>query len=174
MIDPIDNVVWKHFSELNANWWNPNRVMKQELALLERSILSTGWVQPVLCDEQLMIVDGFHRWRLSQDSEAIVERYEGMLPVSVLPVDTKTGMVMTVRMNRAKGTHVAVHMSDLVRALVDEHDCKPEWIARQIGASVEEVYLLAGKDVFTARNIENWAYSKAWYPKGSIHIEEQP
>lgn len=174
MNDPINNIEWIHFSDLHTNWWNPNRVMKDELALLERSILSTGWVQPVLCDKELMIVDGFHRWRLSQDSEKIVERYAGMLPVARLDVDTKTGMVMTVRMNRAKGTHVAVHMSDLVQSLINDHDCKPEWIARQIGASLEEVYLLAGRDIFQARNTENWAYSQAWYPKGSIHLTEQP
>jgi len=162
--DPIANVEWMHFSELDANWWNPNRMMTAEFKLLESSILQTGWVQPILTTRDLVIIDGFHRWRMSQDSKRVFKRYEGKMPVAVLDVDEKTAMVMTVRMNRAKGTHVAVSMSDLVKKLMNEHDCTPQWIAKEIGASMEEVHLLAGKDIFTAKNIDEWEYSPAWYP----------
>jgi ParB-like chromosome segregation protein Spo0J len=164
MQDPIMNIQWLHFSELKSNWWNPNRVLKAEFNLLERSILSTGWVQPVLANRDMMIIDGFHRWRMSQDSDRVKARYEGKLPVAVLDVDEKMAMVMTVRMNRAKGTHIAVSMANLVKELIDTHKCEPKWIATQIGASMEEIYLLAGKDIFAAKNVENWEYSKAWYP----------
>jgi ParB-like chromosome segregation protein Spo0J len=162
--DPIMNITWLRYDELQSNWWNPNRMLKAEFNLLERSILSTGWVQPVLVNRDRMIIDGFHRWRMSQDSPRIVARYDGKLPVAILDVDEKTAMVMTVRLNRAKGTHIAVSMSHLVKLLIEEHECEPKWIANQIGASLEEVYLLAGKDIFAAKNVDEWQYSKAWYP----------
>lgn len=139
-------------------------MLKAEFHLLEKSILSTGWIQPVLVNRDFLIIDGFHRWRMSQDSERIKSKYEGNLPVAVLDVDEKTAMVMTVRLNRAKGTHIAVSMAGLVKSLVEKYDCTPQWIASQIGASIEEVYLLCGKDIFAAKNVENWQYSNAWYP----------
>lgn len=46
--DPIDTIVWTPAEELHPNDWNPNRVLTAELVLLERSLLSTGWIQPVL------------------------------------------------------------------------------------------------------------------------------
>ena len=84
--DPIDNIEWREASTLQANYWNPNRVHKPELKLLEHSLLSTGWIQPILINKNGMVIDGFHRWRLSQDSEAVKARYGGKLPVAVLPI----------------------------------------------------------------------------------------
>lgn len=164
--DPISNVLWKHFSELDANWWNPNRMPKKEFTLLEKSILTTGWVQPVMVTPDMVIIDGFHRWRMSQDSRRVHDRYGGYMPVTVLNVDEKTAMVMTVRMNRAKGVHVAVSMSSLVKKLIEEHGCSFDWVAKQIGASEAEVYLLAGRNIFEAKKVADWEYSEAWYPSG--------
>lgn len=162
--EPIENIVWRHYSELDANWWNPNRVLKAEFKLLERSIMTTGWIQPILITPGMVIIDGYHRWRMSQDSTRLMKRYEGYVPTATLDVDEKTAMVMTVRMNRAKGTHVAVSLSSLVQKLIAEHECTPEWIAKQIGAGLDEVYVLSGKGIFEAKNVKDWQYSKAWYP----------
>jgi hypothetical protein len=38
-------------------------------------------------------------------------------------------------------------------------------IAAEIGGTKEEVDLLAQEGVFSARSINKWAYSQAWYPK---------
>ena len=45
---PIDHIQWVPSDTLDPNAWNPNRVHKPELRLLERSLLKTGWVQPLL------------------------------------------------------------------------------------------------------------------------------
>ena len=42
--DPIDHIRWVPADTLDANTWNPNRVHLAELRLLERSLLSTGWL----------------------------------------------------------------------------------------------------------------------------------
>jgi len=163
--DPIDNIQWIPADTLEANNWNPNRVHLAELRLLERSVLSTGWLQPLLVNPERLIIDGFHRWRLSQDSKAINQRWKGRVPVAVLDVDRPTAMLMTIRINRAKGTHVAVEMSAIVRQLIDEFGVERSVIAKEIGGTKEEVELLAQEGVFAAKNIAKWAYSQAWYPK---------
>ena len=162
--DPIDRIKWMAAADLHANPWNPNRVHKRELRLLERSLLDTGWIQPILANPEGLIIDGFHRWRLSQDSKAVAKRWGGLVPVAVLEVDTPTAMLMTVRINRAKGVHVAIEMHRLVHALLTEHGLDVETVMAEMGATRDEVEALAAEGLFAARQISSWAYSPAWYP----------
>lgn len=163
--DPVNSIRWVPADSLDANTWNPNRVHLAELRLLERSLLSTGWLQPLLINPDRLIIDGFHRWRLAQDSVECLARWKGRVPVAVLDVDRPTAMLMTIRINRAKGTHVAIEMSAIVRELIEDWGRDRKEIAAEIGGTVEEVDLLAQSDVFAAKNIAKWAYSRAWYPK---------
>lgn len=163
--DPIDDIEWVPAKMLNGNDYNPNVVFTPELRLLERSILMTGWVQPVLVRQaDYTIIDGFHRWRLSQDSQAIRAKYDGQLPIARLAIDRTDAMLLTIRMNRAKGTHVALAMSKIVRELLDVHGYDPAQVADEIGATRDEIDLLHQDGIFKARNIENYRYSPAWYP----------
>lgn len=164
MLSPIDNIQWVDAATLHSNPWNPNRVHRRELTLLEHSLLSTGWIQPVLVTSEGLVIDGFHRWRLSQDSPAVVKAFGGKVPVAVLNITRAEAMLMTIRINRAKGTHVAVDMSRIVQELIDVHKYAPKDIAREMGASMDEVNLLAQEGVFAVRDIPNHKYSKAWYP----------
>jgi ParB-like chromosome segregation protein Spo0J len=164
MSDPIDHIQWIDAADLTANAWNPNRVHKAELRLLEFSLLSTGWIQPVLANTDHLIIDGFHRWRLSQDSKAVKERWGGKVPVAILDIDRPSAMLMTIRINRAKGSHVAINMSEIVRELLEVHGYSPEMIAKEMGANLDEVNLLAQDGVFAVKNIAKWSYSPAWYP----------
>lgn len=165
MNDPISNIEWRDAASLKANSYNPNVVFTPELRLLERSILLTGWVQPILIAKDGTIIDGFHRSRLVQDSEALRKRYGGKVPCAVLDITRDKAMILTIRMNRAKGSHVAVRMSEIVRELIDVHHCDPQEVAIEIGATKDEVDLLYQDGVFKMKNIENWRYSKSWYPK---------
>jgi len=174
--DPIVKVGWVHCDELHANHWNPNRVFKLELELLERSLLSTGWIQPLLVGATGQIIDGFHRWRLSQDSPSVEQRYKRMVPVAVIDCDEPTAMAMTVRINRAKGSHSAVSMSELAHAIVNDYGWTREHLAAEIGAHIDEVDLLLQENVFTLKKVHHWAYTEAWYPtpSGQDSIKEEP
>ena len=163
-IDPINAIEWRQADSLKANYWNPNRVYKPELRLLERSILATGWIQPILINKNNLIIDGFHRWRLTLDSKRLRKEYNGTLPVAVLAVEDDEAMAITVRINRAKGTHVAVEMHNLVLQLAETHQWTTDRIASEIGATKKEVDLLLQEGVFTAKKIREWSYSQAWYP----------
>lgn len=149
---------------LDGNDYNPNVVFTPELRLLERSILLTGWVQPVLITPAGTIIDGFHRVMLSRQSAVLKARYSGQVPCAVVDLPRHKAMLLTVRMNRAKGTHVAVRMSEIVRELIDVHHCDPQEVAIEIGATKDEIELLHQDGVFKMKNIEKHVYSKAWYP----------
>ena len=166
-MEPIDNITWVKAQELTSNDYNPNIVFTPELKLLERSIIKTGWVQPILISRDNVIIDGFHRWMLSKDSPALKDKYKGLVPVAILDVDRAIAMVMTVRMNRAKGSAVAVDMAKLVKELINDLGLLPEQVAQEIGATSDEVNLLLQEGVFKAKDTKNWKYSKAWYPAES-------
>lgn len=135
-----------------------------ELRLLERSLLLTGWVQPILITPDGTIIDGFHRSRLAMDSKPLLERYAGKVPCATLDIPRDKAMIITIRMNRAKGTHAAVKMSDIVRELIDVHHCDPQEVAIEIGATKDEIDLLYQEGVFTMKKVADAPYSRAWYP----------
>lgn len=163
--DPINHVLWRPAAELQANHYNPNVVMTPELRLLERSIVSDGWIQPILTDPRGTVIDGFHRWRLAQESPELLERYGGWVPTAVLVVEPWKAKVITVRMNRAKGTHLALRMHELVRALIDDDGLDPQQVAAELGMHSTEVDTLYAESIFKARRLDQAPYSEAWVPE---------
>jgi len=164
-MSPLDNVVWLDPEELTANFYNPNVVLSREMELLKLSIVKTGWVQAILVDTQNVIIDGFHR--------VTIARLNGwMVPCCVLDLDEKERMLLTVRINRAKGSHIALRMSDLVQRLL-ELGCTEAYIAEQIGATAREIEILKKGDIFKTLDLSAWAYSKAWLPK-PYRTKERP
>lgn len=165
--EPVENIQWISVDDLKANHYNPNRVMNAEMNLIEKSILKTGWIQPILVNKNNVIIDGFHRWTLSKLSTQLREKYHGKVPCAVLDVSDAEAMIITVRINRAKGTHLAFRMADYVKEIVEKHKVPIDQLARDIGATFDEVQLLMESDIFAAKDVENWAYSEAWVPAES-------
>jgi len=163
--DPINNIQWIDANELTANDYNPNVVFSPELKSLERNILAIGWVQPIIASSSKIIIDGFHRTMLSRESKALHKIYKGKVPCVMFDIPRDEAMILTVRMNRAKGSHVAVRMSDMVKELIDEHKWEVVELAKQLGATKKEVDLLYQDGIFKFRNIKDYKYSKAWYPQ---------
>jgi len=166
--DPIANVEWVDVKQLNANDYNPNVVLNKELKLLEFSILKNGWIQPILINKEKVIIDGYHRYYLSSNSKKIQEKYEGKVPCVVMDIDEPERMLLTIRINRAKGNHIAIKMHHIVRSLIDDHDVSSQYIQESIGAGKDEVDLLYKEGVFDALNIKEHEYSKAWRKKTKV------
>ena len=162
--EPVMNIIWRRAVELEANGWNPNVVFDAELKLLERSILQCGWIQPIIINPDGLIIDGFHRWRLSIESAAIAVKYHKLVPCVVMQVTKPEAMLLTIRINRAKGSHVAFQMSAIVRELIDVHHYDRQEIAQNIGAMLDEIDLLYQDGVFKMKNIADYRFGKAWYP----------
>jgi ParB-like chromosome segregation protein Spo0J len=169
MNHPIENIQWLPVDELESNDYNPNVVFNQELKLLEHSLLESGWIQPILvCENEsgkYTIIDGFHRWSLTKLSKRINEMSKGKVPCAVLKLSEAERMLLTVRINRAKGSHVALKMHDLVTSLIKEYGLSVEDVCKGLGASKDEVNLLLAENVFKKLDIQNHKYSKAWVPK---------
>ena len=164
MSDPIDNIEWVDSKSLSANHWNPNRILKAEHDLLVHNMETLGWVQPILINSNNIIIDGFHRWRISQDINSIKDKYEGKVPVVILDIDDREAMLYTIRMNRAKGVHSSNGMQKIAKILVNEYQMTKEQLEYELGMSSTEVELLLSDSVLTARNSKEWKYNKAWYP----------
>ena len=61
---PVSHVIWVPASEVQANDYNPNTVAPPEMELLELSIKSDGFTQPIVCwrtEDHYEVIDGFHR-----------------------------------------------------------------------------------------------------------------
>jgi len=164
MKHPIENIKWLDASLLKANDYNPNCVYNQELRLLEFSILKQGWIQPLLVTQDYEIIDGFHRWSLVKMSKELKALTDGKVPCCVMALTEPERIMLTIRINRAKGSHIAVRMHDAITKLVKEYAISPEEIGKGIGANRDEVDLLLMENVFKKLDIQSHKYSKAWYP----------
>ena len=165
MKHPIDSIQWVDATLLQANDYNPNFVMRPEMKLLEHSILTNGWIQPILIDQDYVIIDGFHRATLARSSKKVMAQSEGKVPCTVLNLTEPERKMLTVRINRAKGVHAAVKMADLIKDIINTHEYTIQQVCEGIGATKQEVELLLKENVFKALKIDGHEYSKAWVPK---------
>jgi len=142
---PISRVRWVHRSRLRANDYNPNHVASPEFELLLLSILEDGWTQPIVtyanCDKSFDIVDGFHRWAISERLElwAITGEY---VPIVVIEKERADRMLSTIRHNRARGEHGVRPMGSIVRELLEAGMSEGE-LSRRCGMEIEEIERLA-------------------------------
>lgn len=162
--DPIWNVVDVDARGLFPNSWNPNVVFNAELALLEESIMQDGWIYPVLANPNGRIIDGYHRWWISTNSQRVIDRYGFMLPCCMLDVSDRDAIFRTIRMNRAKGVHTALRMRDIVRDLIDNHGASVDDLKVNMGMTDGEIDLLYDGRLLKERRLQTHKYSRAWVP----------
>lgn len=161
---PVNSVRWVPRDHLSRNAWNPNIQQTPEFELLRRSLIENGWTQPIVVTEDYEIVDGFHRWKLSEEAD-IHNLTNGYVPVVVIAGDKNTLMASTVRHNRARGTHAVLRMADIVRDMLDNGYTRED-VMREMGMEGEEVDRLADQSGMTV-NGSNGEFGKAWIPDGS-------
>lgn len=160
---PISNVKWIPVSDLKANDYNPNVVFTDEMKLLKFSLQKNGWIQPILVTQDNVIIDGFHRATISKVDESVT--VSGKVPCVVMNLSEPERMLLTIRINRAKGSHIAIKMSDIIHKLINDYGLSVSDVCRGIGAHEDEVNLLLMDNVFQQKGInEQTKYSNAWYP----------
>jgi ParB-like chromosome segregation protein Spo0J len=165
MIDqqPISSVKWKNIKELKPNSYNPNHVAPDELDLLIVSILESGWTQPIVIDENNVIIDGFHRYTVSNKKE-IFNIFQGMVPCVVSKNKTESDCMMsTIRHNRARGTHSVLKMSEILSSMIDKGVGKTE-ILKKLKMSEEEVARLLFSEGVPFSSVLDGDFSFAWEP----------
>jgi ParB-like chromosome segregation protein Spo0J len=145
---------------VQANNYNPNNVPKNNMRLLQQSIIDNGFTFPIVTvfDEDLrkfIVVDGFHRYTIFKDWLKAEE-----LVIVVLEQSLAQRMAATVQFNRARGVHQVELMGDLVRSLIDQ-GMEDHEIAKHLGMELEEVYRLK-QITGIAELFKNQVYSKSW------------
>lgn len=167
---PIDCVLWVKKEHIAPNDYNPNNVAPPEKKLLQKSLETDGFTQPVVVytksDQQYEIVDGFHRHELAKSKSALKKKLKGYLPVSVLQhqsSEISSRMASTIRHNRARGRHQINAMAEIIHELyqLGWTDIK---IGVELGMDADEVLRLRQinglQDLFADRQ-----FSQAWTVK---------
>lgn len=157
---PVSNVRWVPADLVTANDYNPNSVAPPEMKLLELSIDSDGFTQPIVAweiDGEFEVVDGFHRH--------MVGKKLGLshLPVVVINSDRsgkQDRMASTIRHNRARGKHAVSAMSEIVQELA-RRNWNDKKIAKELGMDADEVLRL--KQISgLAEMFADSEFSEAW------------
>jgi ParB-like chromosome segregation protein Spo0J len=139
---PLATLQWVDREKLKANDYNPNRVSRENLDLLVKSILSNGWTLPIVCRPDYTIIDGFHRWMIA-GQEPLRSKLEGKVPVVIVKhEDPAADMYGTVTHNRARGAHLLEPMRNIVKRLVSQGKSANE-IGTELGMKPEEVFRLS-------------------------------
>lgn len=165
--EPVDCVLWVKADELHANDYNPNSVAPPEMRLLQLSIMSDGYTQPIVAwpdaEGSFEVVDGFHRNRVGREVGAVRKRCLGRLPIAAINTDRTSKedrIAATIRHNRARGKHQVDAMADIVVDLSRRNwdDAK---IAKELGMEPDEVLRLKQvtglAELFADRD-----FSEAW------------
>lgn len=144
--EPVDFVRWVPNTIVHANDYNPNSVAPPEMKLLEHSIMSDGYTQPIVTwpNEGIEVIDGFHRHRVGKESTSISARVHGYLPIVELKADQQDRndrMAATIRHNRARGAHKVESMSEIVVEL-KRRFWTDERISTELGMDADEVLRL--------------------------------
>ena len=164
--EPVDCVQWIPFDQLIANDYNPNKVAPPEMKLLEHSISSDGFTQPIVAwkkEEIYEVVDGFHRHRVGKECSGVTERIRGYLPIAIINhgrEERGDRIASTIRHNRARGKHTIDGMSEIVVEL-RRRNWSEEKIGRELGMDPDEVLRLAQISGL-AEMFSDKEFSQAW------------
>lgn len=165
--EPVDCVLWVKANQLHANDYNPNSVAPPEMRLLQLSIMSDGYTQPIVAwpdsDDSFEVVDGFHRNRVGREVGAVRKRVMGRLPIAVINAERTSKedrIAATIRHNRARGKHAVDAMADIVLDLSRRNwdDAK---IAKELGMEPDEVLRLK-QITGLAELFADREFSEAW------------
>lgn len=139
---PLSSLQWVDRDKLRPNDYNPNKVSRENLELLTRSIETNGWTLPIVVRPDYTIIDGFHRWTVA-GAEPLRTQLGGKVPVVIVRhEDASEDIYGTVTHNRARGTHLLEPMKAIVKRLMNEGKGVSE-IGKQLGMRPEEVFRLS-------------------------------
>jgi ParB-like chromosome segregation protein Spo0J len=142
LMAPLSTLQWVDRDLLKPNDYNPNKVSRENLDLLVRSILSNGWTLPIVCRPDFTIIDGFHRWTVAGE-EPLKTKLGGKVPIVIVKHADEAGDVYgTVTHNRARGTHLLEPMKNIIKKLLAQGKTVKE-IGKELGMKPEEVFRLS-------------------------------
>ena len=176
--EPVDCVLWVKNENVGANDYNPNSVAPPEMELLEHSIMTDGYTQPIVSwtkedDENYEVVDGFHRSRVGKESDVVRERVHGYVPLTTIKEEQEgrnDRIASTIRHNRARGKHKVESMSEIVIEL-KRRNWSDKKVAKELGMDQDEVLRLTQIQGL-AEMFKNDDFTQAWEVDHTEYEEE--
>lgn len=157
---PVSFVKWVETDKISANNYNPNAVAPPEMRLLEHSIISDGYTQPIVVWENngnYEVVDGFHRFLVGKKLKLPLLP---VAPINSSRINKEDRIASTIRHNRARGKHQIDSMSDVVLEL-SKRNWSDKKIAKEIGMEPDEVLRLK-QITGLAEMFADHEFSEAW------------
>lgn len=143
LLIPVSNVKLVPHDSLKPNNYNPNRVLEDDMKLLEESIMNNGWTLPIVVRPDMTIIDGFHRWTVS-GREPLRSMLNGLVPVVIVEhANHEEDIYGTITHNRARGAHLLDPMKAIIKELLESGKTVEE-ISKHLGMSKEEIFRLSG------------------------------
>lgn len=162
---PLASLHWVDRERVQPNDYNPNKVSRENLGLLVKSIEANGWTLPLVCRPDYTIIDGYHRW-LVAGKEPLRTRLGGQVPVVLVAhTDAAADVYGTVTHNRARGTHLLEPMKRIVQRLIAQGKSVSE-IGKALGMRPEEVFRLS--DLSKEGFLKMLAEQKAGYSQEQL------
>jgi len=104
MIDPL---------KINPNKYNPNLMTDEQFKSLIADFQENGWIgQPVVVNDKLEIIDGFHRWKASMNLG-----FEKIPIVKFQPENEEHQKIVTIALNSKRGEMNPLKLASLISEL---------------------------------------------------------
>ena len=102
---------------LKPNEYNPNAMTDEQFKSLVDDFKENGWVgQPIIVNEQNVIIDGENRWRC-----ASFLGYERIPVVVFKPKDEDHQKMLTIGWNAKRGENSPVKLAGIIQELIQRH-----------------------------------------------------
>ena len=162
-------------NDLREAPWRATHVLKPDMYALAESLKDFGWTAPLIVRGKTNeIIDGYHRWFLSQTDKTLRKRDKGIIPVKFIKCDEIDAMMMHARINRARGDVLAKNLSHIIKDVLRSRKYNEDDIMRMLHMSTDEFDVLAEGSLIKSRKISEHKYSKAWVPvEAPANIKDQ-
>lgn len=152
--------------KLKPNEYNPNRQSEDEFELLCKSMEEDGFTQPIIVQQDGIIVDGEHRWRAAH----ALKMKE--IPVVIVEYTEAQRKIATLRHNRARGSEDVELSTDVLRDL--EKLGALDWAMDSLMMTEDEVQHLIDDIPAPEDYGKDHEYSEAWVPVSSDQSTDNP
>lgn len=169
------NITYMSVNDLREAPWRATHVLKPDMHVLAESLVDYGWLSPIIVREKTFeIIDGYHRWFLSQTDKALRKRDKGIIPVQIVKCGEVEAMLMHLRLNRGRGEVLAKHMSHIIKDALRSRKYKEDDLVRMLRMSTDELDLMIDGTLIKTKKVAEHKYSKAWVPvEAPANIKDQ-
>lgn len=145
--------------------WRATHVLKPDMSILSSSISDYGLISPIIVQKSSgVIIDGHHRIIAIAASKELTKKYSSGVQCVSFDVDEIDAMIMHIRLNRPKGSIVAIQMSSIVKTIFQSRKYTIDELDGLFNMTVSESELMLDGSLLKMRKVKEHIYSPAWVP----------